>query len=241
MVGVAGWSGSAPHWQSHRRGYGADSVSVDLRRLSPGRLGTGAALFGSVALAGLAVAAVTITAQSIERFHWWAGFILVPGALIAASGGPLLVRGGGRAFAGYVVACLGGLVFAVGAILMLGGMARGWPLLITLPSLAVAGTYYWHLAHPLARGLHRTIAMLALGGAAVGGTFLLMHARWVDFGSTPWWGGFMMLAGVIVLVNAVELTRHRIAYRLQAITLLLGPAVITFLLGLRFIRGDWPY
>jgi hypothetical protein len=189
----------------------------------------------------LAVAAVTVTAQTINRFHWWAGFILVPGALIAATGGPLLLRGGGRAFAGYVVACVGGLIFTVGALLMLGEMGRGWPLMIILPSLAVAGTYGWHPVHPLARAAHRMVAMLALCGAALGITFLLMRAGRIDFGRTDWWGGFMMLAGVIVFLNAVELTRHRIVYRLQAITLMLGPAVITFLLGLRFLRGDWPY
>nr|MDT0661649.1 hypothetical protein [Micromonospora sp. DSM 115978] len=216
-------------------------MSADLRRMPTGGLGTGTAWLGSVAVAALAVAAITITAQSVDRFHWWAGFVLVPGALIAASGGPLLVRGGGRAFAGYVVACLGGLIFAVGALLMFGAMGQGWPVMITLPTLAVAGTYLWHLAHPLARGLHRTIAMLALGGAGLGVTFLLLNAGWIDFGKGAWWGGFMMLAGVIVFGNAVELTRHRIAYRLQAITLLLGPAMITFLLGLRFLRGDWPY
>lgn len=46
-----------------------------------------------------------------------------------------------------------------------------------------------------------------------------------------------MLAGAIVLGNAGELTRHRMPYRLQAITLLVGPSVIAFLLGLRFLRG----
>src|ERR1700754_3375005 len=90
-----------------------------------------------LAVAALAVAAVTVSAQSVGRFHWWAGFVLVPGALIAASGGVLLVRGGGRAFTGYLVAWVGGLVFTVGALLMYGAMGRGWPLMIILPSLAV--------------------------------------------------------------------------------------------------------
>ncbi|MEV4631320.1 hypothetical protein AB0J90_34120 [Micromonospora sp. NPDC049523] len=216
-------------------------MSTDIRTVGSGRPGAATSWLASVAVAGLAVAAVTVTAQSIDRFHWWAGFILVPGALIAASGGPLLMRGGGRAFAGYLVACIGTLVFTVGALLMFGAMGQGWPLMIILPSFAVAGTYGWHPVHPLARAAHRTVAMLALGGVALGATFLLIRAGRVDFGGTDWWGGFMMLAGVIVFLNAVELTRHRIPYRLQAITLLLGPAVITFLLGLRFLRGDWPY
>lgn len=191
----------------------------------------------SLAAAGLAAAVTTTAAQGSGHFHWWAGFVLIPGALIAATGGPLLARGGGRAFAGYVVACLGTLVFAVGALLMFGVMGRGWPVMIILPCLAVAGTYLWRPAHPLARGLHRAAALLALAGALLGGTFQLIRAGLVDFGDTGWWGAYLMLAGVIVLGNAVELTRHRMPYRLQAITLLVGPAVISFLLGLRFLRG----
>ncbi|MER7890453.1 hypothetical protein ABTX15_11565 [Micromonospora sp. NPDC094482] len=191
----------------------------------------------SLALAGLAAAATTTVAQGSGDFHWWAGFVLIPGALIAACGGPLLARGGGRAFAGYVVACVGALVFATGALLMFGVMNRGWPVMIMVPCLAIAGTYYWRPAHPLARGLHRAVALLALAGALLGATFQLIQAGLVDFGATGWWGAFLMLAGVIVLGNAVELTRHRMPYRLQAITLLVGPAVVAFLLGLRFLRG----
>ncbi|MFC3501256.1 hypothetical protein ACFOOK_09835 [Micromonospora krabiensis] len=191
----------------------------------------------SLAVAGSAAAATTTIAQGSGHFHWWAGFVLIPGALIAATGGPLLARGGGRAFAGYVVACVGALVFATGALLMVGAMSRGWPVMIILPCLAVAGTYFWRPAHPLARGLHRAVALLALSGALLGGTFQLIRAGLVDFGDTGWWGAFMMLAAVIVLGNAAELTRHRMPYRLQAITLLAGPAVVAFLLGLRFLRG----
>lgn len=192
----------------------------------------------SLGTAGLAAAATTTAAQGSGHFRWWAGFILIPGALIAASGGPLLARGGGRAFVGYVFSCIGVLVFAVGALLMFGAMGRGWPIMIILPCLSIAGTYFWRPAHPLARGLHRAVALLALAGALLGGTLLLIQVRLVDFGTTRWWGGFLMLAGVIVLGNAVELTRHRMPYRLQAITLLVGPAVVAFLLGLRLLRGS---
>ncbi|MGK5673892.1 hypothetical protein ACSNOB_13750 [Micromonospora sp. URMC 106] len=192
----------------------------------------------SLAVAGLAAAATTTAAQATGRFHWWAGFVLIPGALIAAAGGPLLARGGGRAFAGYVVACLGALVFAVGALLMFGVVGRGWPLMVILPCLAVAGTYHWRLIHPLARGLHRAVALLALAGAVLlGGTLQLTRVDLIDIDAAPMWGAVLMLAGVIVLGNAVELTRHRMPYRLQAITLLVGPAVVGFLLGLRLLRG----
>ncbi|MEU6075652.1 hypothetical protein [Micromonospora sp. NPDC047074] len=192
----------------------------------------------SLAVAGLAAAATTTAAQSTGHFHWWASFVLIPGALIGAAGGPLLARGGGRAFAGYVVVCVGALVFAVGALLMFGVVGRGWPLMVVLPCLAVAGTYHWRPVHPLASGLHRAVSLLALAGALLlGGTLQLTRVGLVDVGAAPMWGAFLMLAGVIVLGNAVELTRHRMPYRLQAITLLVGPAVVAFLLGLRLLRG----
>ncbi|MDG4767812.1 hypothetical protein O7632_27505 [Solwaraspora sp. WMMD406] len=204
---------------------------------TPGGEPTRVGWLAGLGAAALAVGLVTAAAQSTGRFHWWAGFILVPGALIAASGGPLLVRGGGRAFGGYVITCVGVLVFTVGTLLMLGVMIVGWPMMIVLPCLAVAGTYRWRPEHPLARGLHRTIALLGLTGAGLGVTFLLINTDRVDFGGLGWWGAFMMFAGVAVLANALELTQHRMPYRLQAITLLAGPSIVTFLLGLRFLRG----
>jgi hypothetical protein len=198
---------------------------------------TGRVWLISVSLAAIAMGAVNMIAQSTGDYHWWAGFIVLPGALIAACAGPLLVRDRGPAFIGYVVACVGSLVFAVGALLMFGAMSDGWPLMITLPCLAVAGTYLWRSTHPLVRGLHRSVALLALVGATLGPTFLLLQAGWVGFGRTQWWGVHMMAAGVVVFANAIELVRHRMVYRLQAITLSVGPAVVTFLLGLRFVRG----
>lgn len=217
----------------------AGAVSAEAGQVMAGRPYASGARHWLVSLvvAGVAAAAVTTVARSGGHYHWWAGFVLIPGALIGAAGGPLLARGGGRAFAGYVIACAGALVFATGALLMFGVMGRGWPVMIMVPCLAVAGTYLWRPAHPLARGLHRVVALLALTGVLLGATFQLIQANLVDFGDTGWWGAFLMLAGVTVLGNAVELTRHRMPYRLQAITLLLGPAVVAFLLGLRFLRG----
>jgi hypothetical protein len=194
----------------------------------------------SAAAVAFGAAAVTAIAQATGHFHWWAGFVLVPGAFIAAAGAPLLTRGGGRAVTGYLVAWVGALVFAIGAMLMFGVMADGWPVMIILPTLAIAGTYVWRPDHPLARAFHRTIATLALCGTTLGVIFLLMAADVVDFGDTDWWGGFMMAAAVAVALNGLALLRHQIEYRLQAVTLAVFPALIVFLLGLRFIRGDWP-
>ena len=63
-------------------------------------------------------------------------------------------------------------MFATGAILMFGAMSRMWPLMIVLPALAIAGSYAWRPADPLARAFHRTIALLALVAVALGLTFL---------------------------------------------------------------------
>jgi hypothetical protein len=192
--------------------------------------------------AAVGVAGLTSTAQAAGHFHWWAGFIVVPGALIAASGAVLLAQGRstGKGLFGYVTACAGALVFTVGALLMVGKMGEGWPLMISLPALAVAGTYAWRPEHPLARAFHRMIASLAVAGAALGVTFVLMNTGALDL-EGDWWGWFMMLGAVLVALNGLELLRHRIEYRLQAVALAIGPAAFVFLLGLRMARGAWPY
>lgn len=202
----------------------------------PVRFGAARAWLLGLGLAAVAVGLVTAVAQALDRFHWWAGFVLTPGALIAACGVPLLVRGGSRALVGYVVACLGVLVFAVGALLMLAAMGFGWPLMISLPALSIAGTYLWRPEHPLLRVLHRTVALLGLVVAGLGVAFLLGHTGWVRL-PAGWWGAFLMAAGLVIAANGVEAARHRMPYRLPAVTLAIGPAVLAFLLGLRFLRG----
>ncbi len=202
----------------------------------PGRGGPARAWLVGLATAAIAVGMVTAVAQSVGRFHWWAGFILTPGAVIAAASAPLLVRGGSRAVVGYVVACLGALVFVVGTLLMLGAMGFGWPLMISVPALAVTGTYLWRHDHPLLRALHRTVAMLGLVVAGLGATFLLLHAGWIHL-RPGWWGAFNMAAGLVIAANGIEAARYRMPYRTSAVTLAFGPAVVTFLLGLRFLRG----
>jgi hypothetical protein len=195
--------------------------------------------FAAAALA-FGAAAVTAIAQATGNFHWWAGFVLVPGAFITAAGAPLLTRRGGRAITGYMIAWVGVMVFAVGAMLMFGVMADGWPVMIILPTLAVAGTYAWRSPHPLARAFHRTVTTLALFGTTLGVLFLLINADVVDFGDTQWWGGYMMAAAVAVALNGLVLVRHQIEYRLQAVTLTVFPALVVFLIGLRILRGDFP-
>jgi hypothetical protein len=193
----------------------------------------------SLGVAMIASATVTATAQASGAFRWWALFVLIPGAVIAAAGAVGLTRGGPANLAGYLVACLGGLVFATGAILMFGAMGRMWPLLIILPALAIAGTYAWRPEHPLARAFHRTVAMLAVAAVALGGTFLAAEFGAFAVGERRWWPWFMIAAGLIVVGNGAELVRHRMAYRVSAAVLAMGPGVVAILLGIRFLR-DWP-
>jgi hypothetical protein len=191
----------------------------------------------ALAAAALAVIAVSVVARGVGHFHWWAEFIVVPGAAIAAGGVPLLARGGDRGLFGYLVCWCGALTFLVGALLMFGAMGDGWPVLISAPALTVAGTYFWHPADPLPRGLHRTVVSLALLAVTLGGVFLAMQSDWRGFSNPHWWGGYMIAAGGLVLLNGVELLRHRMRYGLQAATLMVGPAAVTILLGLRFLRN----
>jgi hypothetical protein len=187
--------------------------------------------------AAVAVLVVSIVARAVGDFHWWAEFTAVPGAGIAAAGVPLLARGGDRGLFGYLVCWCGALIFLVGALLMFGAMGDGWPVLISAPALTVAGTYFWHADDPLPRGLHRTVVSLALLAVTLGGVFLAMQTGWSGFSNAHWWGGYMIAAGGLVLLNSVELLRHRMRYGLQAATLMAGPGVLTILLGLRFLRN----
>jgi hypothetical protein len=52
-----------------------------------------------------------------------------------------------------------------------------------------------------------------------------------------WWPWFMIAAGAVVVANGAELVRHRLAYRVPAAVLAMGPGVVTILLGIRFLRG----
>ena len=190
-----------------------------------------------VAMLGSAV--VTATAQASGDFRWWALFVLIPGAVITATGVVVLTRGRAGSLAGYLVACLGALVFATGAILMFGAMPRMWPLLIALPALAIAGSYAWRPEDPLARAFHRTIALLALAAVALGITFLADRLGAIELSGTQWWPWYMIVGGGIVVANGAELVRHRMAYRVSAAVLTAGPGIVAILLGIRFLR-DWP-
>ncbi|MDR7280811.1 hypothetical protein [Catenuloplanes atrovinosus] len=195
-----------------------------------------------VAALGLGIALLTVMVLNLifgDTGRPWANAILLPAALIVTSGLVLLTRGRGYTFLGYLILCAGLIVATVGALLIAKRMTWGWPLMITLPCLAVAGTYLWAPRHPVARALHRTVAGLALLAATLGPAFLLLRTALFTW-PAHWWALYMIAAGAVVLLNALELPRHPIRYRLQGATLLAGPAIIAMLLGFRFLTGALP-
>lgn len=186
-----------------------------------------------LAASGAAVIAVaTVNAAAGDR-RWWANFILLPGAAVVAAAVPLLAAGRRRTAAGYAVLCAGAIVCTVGVLLIFGAMGRGWPLMIVVPCLAVAGTARWRASDGLARAAHRTIVGLALLGTVLGGTFLALRAGLVDLGDVRWWAFFMIAAGGVAIGNGLSLAGDLRGYRLPMIVLLVGPGVGAILAGVR--------
>jgi hypothetical protein len=196
----------------------------------PARAGAQASWLAAGAAALLAVAAVNALAGG-DR--WWANFVLLPGAAVVAAAVPLLRAGRRQAAAGYAVLSVGAIVSAVGALLLFGAVGRGWPLLIIVPCLAIAGTARWRAADPGARAGHRTVVGLAVLGALLGLAFVALRSDLVDFGDTNWWGYFMVAAGVVAIGNGLTLVRDLRGYRLSTLVLLAGPGAAAILAGLR--------
>ena len=189
-------------------------------------------------LALLACAIVSGVAQATDDFRWWSLFVVIPTALITATGVVMMFRRSG--IAGYGVANIGLVAFAVGVMLMFAEVSRYWPLTIMLPAAGIAGSYYWRPDDRLARSFHRTIALLAAAAIALGGAFLAARLDQFDPNASRWWAWFMIAAGLIVVGNGAELVRHRLAYRVSAAALAAGPGIVTILIGIRFLR-DWPF
>jgi hypothetical protein len=203
---------------------------------SPQATGRAAPWLAGGGIALLACALVSGLAQAAHDFRWWSLFVVIPTSLITAAGVVALRRGGG--ILGYAVANLGLIAFAVGVMLMFSEVTRFWPLLIVLPSAAIAGSYWWRPQDPLGRSFHRTLAMLATIAVVLGLTFLAQRFDLFDF-EPRWWAWYMVAAGLVVVGNGAELVRHRMVYRVSAAALAAGPGIITILLGIRFLRGWW--
>jgi hypothetical protein len=192
----------------------------------------GAAL-GTAAV--LAVNAAATVAGEAGR-HWWANFILLPTAGIAAVGGSMAVGRGVRAAAGYALFCAGTIAFAAGAILMFGGMSRCWPLMIVLAALALVGTVRWWPGVPTGRAVHGAFVGVAAVVAALGVAFQLRvgAAQPVD-GGRHWWGWFIVLAGLVMAGSAAWLRSDRSGYRVSSATLLIGLGLAAVVVGLRAV------
>ena len=213
--------------------YPQTSTPTPTPRPAPGRAAPWLA-GGGIAL--IACALVSGLAQAAHDFRWWSLFVVIPTSLISAAGAVALRRGGG--ILGYAVANLGLIAFAVGVMLMFGEVSRFWPVLISLPAAAIAGSYWWRPQDPLGRSFHRTLTMLASIAVVLGLAFLARGFDWFE-PEPRWWAWFMVAAGVVVVGNGAELVRHRMVYRVPAAALAAGPGIITILLGVRFLRGWW--
>jgi hypothetical protein len=180
-----------------------------------------------VASAVALVAVATANAAAGQQ-RWWANFILFPGAALLAAAVPLMRT----TAAGYAVLCVGTLVSAVGMLLLFGAMGKGWPLMVVLPCLAVAGTARWRVPDPNTRAAHRTVVGLALLGALLGVTFLALGGGLIDLDGR-WWAYFMMAAGLVAIGNGLSLLTDVRGYRLPTTVLLAGLGAAAFLAGLR--------
>jgi hypothetical protein len=183
-----------------------------------------------LAASGIAIVTVAVANAAADNDRWWANFILLPGAGLMAAA-VLLLRGG-RAGAGYAVLCVGALISTVGLLLLFEAMGHGWPLMIIIPCLAIAGTARWRAPDPNARAAHRTVVGLALLGALLGVTFLALGGGLIDLDGR-WWAFFMMAAGLIAVGNGLSLLTDVRGYRLPTAVLLAGIGTATIFAGLR--------
>jgi hypothetical protein len=185
-----------------------------------------------VALVGC-VAAIVLThavALAADRFHWWADFVLVPGALVAAAG--LAMRAG--PVARFTVGWLGLIIFSTGVLLMTGGMGAGWPLMIIVPCLGPLALYAMRPADPSLRSLLHTVAGLAGLGVLLGGAFFAIKTGRYEPGRDRWWVGFMLAASVVPAGYGLALlARRRGVYWYSTAVLLLALGGFTILAALR--------
>jgi hypothetical protein len=152
----------------------------------------------------LAAVALNLVNAAVYRgeWHWWANFILVPGAALV-----LLAIGFGQRHpaARFTVAWIGANVLATGLLLLFGTMPDGWPVMIIVPCLGPAALLAVRLRDPAAAAGLRTFAMLGLLGVAVGATFLADTLGVIDLAGHRWWITYMFAAGAVPALNGVGL------------------------------------
>lgn len=216
------------------------TVEVGDRVVTGVRRGSGPVVYGVGATLGTAAVIVVNAAATIAGEagrHWWANFILLPTAGIAAVGGSMMIGRGVRAAAGYVLFLAGAIGFAVGTIVMFGAMHRCWPLMIVLPALGLVGTARWWPREPAGRAVHGAFVGVAAVVAALGVAFQVRVGAGhpVEEAGRHWWGWFIAAAGVVMGINAVWLKSDRSGYRISSATLLIGLAAAAVAIGLRAV------
>lgn len=215
-------------------------AGAEQRMVAGTRNGSGpVAYWIGAALGTAAVLAVNTAATIVGQAgdHWWANFILLPTAGVAAVGGSMMVGRGLPAAAGYVLFNAGAVGFAAGAIVMFDAMSRCWPLMILLPALGLVGTARWWPREPAGQAVHGAFVGVSAVVVALAVAFQIRLARGepIEEDGQHWWGWFIALGGVLMAGNAVWLKADRSGYRVSSATLLIGLGVAGVAVGLRAV------
>jgi hypothetical protein len=188
---------------------------------------------GSAALIATIALNVVNAAVFTGEFHWWANFVLVPGAALVVLGVALDERRTTR----LILWWLGAIVLVVGFLLLLGRMGDGWPLLIAVPCVGPAALLALRIGDPSMAAVVRTVGLLSLLGVALGVTFEVFQLGLIEPGGHLWWVTYMFAAGAVPAANgAALLLIRRGGYWFSASVLLIAIGVVTILTSVRELQ-----
>jgi hypothetical protein len=183
-----------------------------------------------VAGAGYAVSNWWALAFAPEPFRWWANFIVLPGLVLLAFAVGLTRAAPETRF---VLAWLGAVIVTTGLLLFGHAMGHLWPFMIVVPAAGPLGLFAMRPADPSVRAFIHTLAGLAAVAIALGVTFVLINTDAVDLGAHHWWGGFMLGAAAVPLVNGlIVLAQRRGTYWFSMAVLLVALGGYTALAGI---------
>jgi hypothetical protein len=223
VTGVRDMTSMTSGWQP-----GRDALPVDEEAAE--RIAWLRTVAAQVVCVGILVVS-NLVAVGIDRFHWWANFILVPGALVAAAG--LGLRHVNRATR-FLIGWLGAIVFTTGLLLLTGSMGALWPFMIIVPCLGPVALFALRPADPSVRAMVDTVAGLGALGVVLGMMFLALDSGLVDPDGGRWWVWFMLAAGSVPLANGLGLlARRRGGYWFSTAVLLLAMGGFTILAALQ--------
>jgi hypothetical protein len=184
------------------------------------------------------ILAIDVLSATAGQYHWWANFILVPGAVLTAFASP---AGRWRHPAWNIVLWTGVIVTLVGVLLTFNAMGSCWPLMISVPSLGLAvtvGRTLPRVADPSARAVVRSVIELAGLGGLLGVVLMLIIHDVVDIGQYRWWTVFMITSGAVPLSNGMWLLALRRGTDwFSTAILLMGIGAAAAFCGFRAIGG----